>query len=242
MQRRQLLHSYSPIGSLTAHTTPAPGKKKFVVCGVEVKVEVRLPLRPMPKEAPERSMADAGSGERINRPRQRCSARASSAGRAPFPPRFINRLQKRLPPYLHKHLHAGAREREGFGRLRPPQPSNHAVVARDRARSAQASPSTEPSEGNEVAHNEKGSRMRNPCVTSLVTVTLDEALSYLDAADGDELGAAFTLAHDRNRLDGSAVPPDETEVHHALFLLRRVRGLEAPSFDLMRIQLRERAA
>jgi hypothetical protein len=84
--------------------------------------------------------------------------------------------------------------------------------------------------------------MRNPGVTSLDTVTLEEALSYLDAANGDELGAAFTLAQDRNRLDGSATAPDETEVHHALFLLRRVRGLDAPSFDLMRIQLRRRAA
>jgi hypothetical protein len=84
--------------------------------------------------------------------------------------------------------------------------------------------------------------MRNPAVTSLDTVTLEEALSYLDAANGDELGAAFTLAQDRNRLDGSAAAPDDTEVHHALFLLRRVRGLDAPSFDLMRIQLRRRAA
>ncbi len=84
--------------------------------------------------------------------------------------------------------------------------------------------------------------MRNRAVTSLDTVTLEEALSYLDAAKGDVVGAAFTLALDRNRLDGSATAPDETEVHHALFLLRRVRGLDAPSFDLMRVQLRRRAA
>jgi hypothetical protein len=84
--------------------------------------------------------------------------------------------------------------------------------------------------------------MRNPSIRSLEKVTLEEALSYLDAANGDELGAAFTLAGDRNRLDGSGSPPDETEVHHALFLLRRARGLDAPSFDLMRVQLRRRAA
>jgi hypothetical protein len=90
--------------------------------------------------------------------------------------------------------------------------------------------------------HEKGSRMRNPCISSLDTVTLEEALSYIDAANGDELGAARTLAQDRNKLDGGVSEPDETEVHHALFLLRRARGLDAPSFDLMRVQLRRRAA
>jgi len=84
--------------------------------------------------------------------------------------------------------------------------------------------------------------MRNAIVASLDKVTLEEALSYIDAANGDELGAARTLAKDRNVLDGSMKDPDETEVHHALFLLRRARGLDAPSFDLMRVQLRRRAA
>ena len=93
---------------------------------------------------------------------------------------------------------------------------------------------------------------KNPLIRSLSTVSLEEALAYLDAADGDELTAAFNLARDRNRLDrssagvsagdGMASPPDETEIHHALFLLRRARGLDAPSFDLMRVQLRRRAA
>lgn len=200
-------------------------------------------------------MADAGNGDRIDSSRRRRASplsSASSKARAPLPPRFINRLPKRLPPPLHK-LHAGARERD----RRPPMlgqpgPSNRALAVNHRQHGAlasgvlhrtEASPSV-PRECvlNETGPNQKGPRMRNPGVTSLDTVTLEEALSYLDAANGDELGAAFTLAQDRNRLDGSATAPDETEVHHALFLLRRVRGLDAPSFDLMRIQLRRRAA
>ena len=76
-------------------------------------------------------------------------------------------------------------------------------------------------------------------ITSLDTLSLDEALAYLEAGDGNELSAAFSLASDRNLLDGSDDDPDEAEVHHALFLLCRARGLEAPSFDLMRVQLRE---
>ncbi len=73
-------------------------------------------------------------------------------------------------------------------------------------------------------------------------MTLEEAQLYLNAAAGDELAAAFALAMDRNRLDGSAPSPDETEIHHAFFLLRRARGLEAPSFDEMRVKLRRRVA
>ncbi len=79
-------------------------------------------------------------------------------------------------------------------------------------------------------------------ISSLENVSLEEALAYLDTAEGDELEAAFALARDRNTLDGSTSEPDEAEVHHALFLLRRARGLNAPSFDLLRIQLRERVA
>jgi hypothetical protein len=77
-------------------------------------------------------------------------------------------------------------------------------------------------------------------IESLETVSLGDALAYLDTAEGDELEAAFALAKDRNLLDGSETEPDEAEVHHALFLLRRARGLTAPSFDLMRVQLRQR--
>jgi len=73
-------------------------------------------------------------------------------------------------------------------------------------------------------------------------LSLEEALAYLDLAEGDELSAAFSLAEDRNRLAGETSEPDEAEVHHALFLLRRARGLDAPSFDLMRVQLRKLVA
>ena len=79
-------------------------------------------------------------------------------------------------------------------------------------------------------------------IRSLESLSLEEALSYLDAAEGDELSAAFALAEDRNLLDGTEDEPDEAEVHHALFLLRRARGLDAPSFDLMRVQLRRLVA
>ena len=79
-------------------------------------------------------------------------------------------------------------------------------------------------------------------ITSLESLSLEEALVYLDSAEGDELSAAHSLAKDRNFLDGDTSEPDDAEVHHALFLLRRARGLNAPSFDLMRIQLRQRVA
>ena len=82
--------------------------------------------------------------------------------------------------------------------------------------------------------------MKTPAISSLETVSLDEARAYIEAARGDELEAAVALAIDRNELDGVDAIPDETEVHHAFFLLRRARGLEAPSFDSMRVQLRKR--
>lgn len=88
----------------------------------------------------------------------------------------------------------------------------------------------------------RGEWMKTPAIRSLDTVSLEEALAYVDASEGDELGAAFALATDRNLLAGSSEAPDDAEVHHALFLLRRARGLDAPSFDLMRVQLKRRVA
>ena len=83
---------------------------------------------------------------------------------------------------------------------------------------------------------------RTPSIKSLETLCLDEAISYLEHAGGDELDAAYALAWDRNRLDGSHAAPDEAEVHHALFMLCRARGMNPPSFDEMRVELRRRVA
>jgi hypothetical protein len=83
---------------------------------------------------------------------------------------------------------------------------------------------------------------RKPSVKSLETVSLEEAAGYLDYANGDELDAAYALALDRNRLDGSMLAPDDAEVHHALFLLCRARGVNPPSYDEMRVELRRRLA
>jgi hypothetical protein len=87
-----------------------------------------------------------------------------------------------------------------------------------------------------------GGMKRKPTIKSLETLSLEEAAAYLLHAAGDELDAAYALALDRNRLDGSLAAPDETEVHHALFLLRRVTGKHPPSFDEMRVELRRRLA
>jgi len=83
---------------------------------------------------------------------------------------------------------------------------------------------------------------KKPSIQSLETVSSEEAQAYLDHARGDELDAAYALACDRNRLDGSIAPPDDAEVHHALFLLCRARGKQSPSFDQMRVELRRRVA
>ncbi len=83
---------------------------------------------------------------------------------------------------------------------------------------------------------------RKPSIRSLETVSSEEAAAYLEHTKGDELNAAYAIACDRNRLDGSIAPPDEAEVHHALFLLCRARGKRAPSFDEMRVELRRRVA
>jgi hypothetical protein len=90
---------------------------------------------------------------------------------------------------------------------------------------------------------DEGTDMRKkPSIKSLETVTCEEAQAYLDYARGDELNAAYALACDRNRMDGSIAPPDDAEVHHALFLLCRARGKNSPSFDEMRFERRRRAA
>ncbi len=83
---------------------------------------------------------------------------------------------------------------------------------------------------------------KKPSIKSLETVSSEEAMAYLEHTGGDELDAAYALACDRNRLDGSIAPPDDAEVHHALFLLCRARGKHPPSFDEMRVELRRRAA
>lgn len=93
-----------------------------------------------------------------------------------------------------------------------------------------------------MAHSSSPREIARPIINSLEALTLEEALAYLDTAEGDELSAAYSLAKDRNQLDGERNEPDEAEVHHALFLLRRARGLNAPSFDLMRVQLRRLVA
>ena len=79
-------------------------------------------------------------------------------------------------------------------------------------------------------------------LTSLSTVTLAEAHTYMAAAREDELGAALLLAEDRIALARGTGAPDEVEVHQALFLLRRALGLAAPSFDWMRVELRHKLA
>ncbi len=79
-------------------------------------------------------------------------------------------------------------------------------------------------------------------VHSFPRITLTRAHLYLAAAAGDELRAAMTLAADRGELEGSCTAPDDIEIHHALLLLRRARGLPAPSFDAMRVELRAKLA
>lgn len=84
--------------------------------------------------------------------------------------------------------------------------------------------------------------MKKPVLRSLDTVHADEATRYMKNAGNDELSAAVAIAIDRNKLDGTLRAPDEMEIHHALFLLRRARGLSAPSYDDMRLELKKRAA
>jgi len=101
---------------------------------------------------------------------------------------------------------------------------------------------TESGSGPRTSGNEGASMKRKPIIKSLENVSLDEAVAYLDHSNGDELNAAYALAVDRARLDGSHGAPDDAEVHHALFLLCRARGKHPPSFDEMRVELRRRIA
>lgn len=80
--------------------------------------------------------------------------------------------------------------------------------------------------------------MKRPIVSSLGDITLEQAGVYMRLSRNDEVAAAMALALDRNLLEGLDKLPDATEVHHALFLLRRARGMEAPSFDDLRVSLR----
>ena len=107
---------------------------------------------------------------------------------------------------------------------------------------ARNSHSSNGSHGPHNPHEEPGGMKRKPTISSLETVSFEEATAYLDHSDGDELDAACALACDRNRLDGSHIAPDDPEIHHALFLLCRARGKQPPSFDEMRIELRRRIA
>lgn len=108
------------------------------------------------------------------------------------------------------------------------------AARRAKGRAAQGKPSKDGGKGNGMK--------RKPSIRSLETVTLEEATAYLEWCGGDELNAAFALATDRNRMDGSSAAPDDAEVHHALFMLCAARGLDAPSFDEMRVELRRRVA
>ena len=84
--------------------------------------------------------------------------------------------------------------------------------------------------------------IRPSIVSKLDNLTLEESLQSGCVAP-ETLHAAQSLALDRSYLAGdSQNEPDEMEVHHALFLLRRARGLAAPSFDTMRFRLRRRLA
>ncbi len=79
-------------------------------------------------------------------------------------------------------------------------------------------------------------------LSSIETVTREEAQVYLAKARGDELEAAMALAIDRNLFDGSNEEPDEADIHQALYLLKRAFGEETPSYDSMRVELKKRHA
>jgi hypothetical protein len=106
-------------------------------------------------------------------------------------------------------------------------------------------PFVRPSHRHHLSHetrNEGAGMKRKPSIKSLDTVSVEEANAYLEHSAGDELNAAYAIALERARLDGSRSLPDDAEVHQALFLLCRALGKRAPSFDEMRVELRRRLA
>src|SRR5579872_4316988 len=84
-------------------------------------------------------------------------------------------------------------------------------------------------------HHGSAQEPERPMLSDLKHLSAEQARAYLKVAKNDELAAALALAHDRNALDRSLSgstrhhAPDETEIHHALFLLRRALGMPAPS-------------
>jgi hypothetical protein len=93
-----------------------------------------------------------------------------------------------------------------------------------------------------ATRNEGAGMKKKPSIKSLDTVSVEEANAYLEHSSGDELNAAYAIALERARLDGSRSLPDDAEVHQALFLLCRALGKRASSFDEMRVELRRRLA
>ena len=115
-----------------------------------------------------------------------------------------------------------------LGQRNAPRPAGPGRV---RAHQGGSGPHTEPLRNprlrardgaREVSREPLRTRMHTH-IQKLESVTLEEARAYLALAKDDE-------------------EPDEQEIHHALFMLRKAFGLEAPSFDALRIALKNRHA
>lgn len=68
-------------------------------------------------------------------------------------------------------------------------------------------------------------------------MTKAEALAALAENHHDELQAAQSVAIERAFAEGDH-EPDEYEVHNALVCIRRALGQPSPSFDEMKVRLR----